>query len=488
MGCCSGGIVSNRSRGQGTCSQQNQLQKASGPGEPTTTSQLSDNAFGDGKISVDDFSEAPRLLEILSGEPARIANKRVALSSQCSSPHMQGCGSQVEPSLEDSVNCSFGAPRLSNGLADSHLSAGIRLAEKTLAECGVLDAEKVFLSLARSFMENGDLISLSGLRLSEAYQSVLQSAQSYEQGVGNLLESLEGWDLIKTFRVPYKDGGLEEVWPKVIGEKGDRCQIFSKLCGKRINVKVISEFPAIHPELGSHYLCGYIGMWHELDLWHSWHPIIFGNGPTPLQTMSKDHNLWEQCAKLTIPPLRLSQIIENRNFFDIEEGIFYQSQEVLLPERLKFLCCPDPPKGFHRGELYVLISQMVICQETSNAVVVGVSVDLDFDPPKWIVNLLCSWLVPTIAQNLFKTGIGVMSSPTYAERFKHDQQGLYRDLENIAEAGKRCERSRGFKYRPGLHASMDGFPPPSLVTTNRQNSLNAFERTVRSKHAVHCRN
>merc|ERR1712032_111922 len=117
---------------------------------------------------------------------------------------------------------------------------------------------------------------------------------------------------------------------------------------------------------------------------------------------------------------------------------------------------------------------MVICQETSHAVVVDVTLEPHAEPPQWIVNLLCRWLVPTIAENLFKTGFGVMSMPAYAERFKRDQQGLYRNLAKVAEAGKRCEGERGYKYRPGLHASMEGFPSPSLVTTDRQCSLNAL--------------
>lgn len=356
------------------------------------------------------------------------------------------------------------------------VAAAIAKAEEALKVEGFLAAEAALYEAATEFQSSGDDGALRKLRSSLLYKRILQKIQLFEREAGHALTSLEGWEAVTEFRVNYKAPGLDGVWQDVIGQDGDRCQIFSKIDGCVLNIKVLSEFPAKHPASGRPYLFSYIGMWDELDLWHTWHPIVVGNGPAEVNPRTRDELLHELCWKLTFPPLKEAEIAEVNSFFWKEEAIFFQVSQMLgdTDERTKM----KPPKGFHRKVDPGVVRNLVINQGTSNAVVVMISLELKITPPAWLVKLLVRWLVPTIAQNMFDIGLPAISKGQYVERFEKDTYGLYKTLLEVSDAGPQCEARRKHKYRPGLSSTMSGFPGIDLIH-NRKNSLVSFEKQLK---------
>merc|ERR1712118_207601 len=103
--------------------------------------------------------------------------------------------------------------------------------------------------------------------------------------------------------------------------------------------------------------------------------------------------------------------------------------------------------------------------------------ELKISPPHWLVKLIARWLVPTIAQNMFDTGLPAISKGAYVERFQKDSYGLYKNLQEVVDAGPQTETRKGRKYRPGLSSTMEGFPGVDLIH-KRKKSLASFDKEL----------
>lgn len=211
-------------------------------------------------------------------------------------------------------------------------------------------------------------------------------------------------------------------------------------------IQMASEMPTYHPIHKVPFSQPLIAMFSEIDLLHTWNPLISTKYPPKVLSASADYITWEE--KCDIPWLLSEQgIIEMHRFF-LPEGFYVQRTcWVMDPEDSRMKNMKRVP-GCRLKDEPDIHTMIVAFGAEKTVVVITQENQLKAAPPTWLTEKFIWWLMPLMARKMLAVGAGIFERKDYCEgkdygaRMRADKHGLYARIQETCKLGEK----RGTSY------------------------------------------
>lgn len=255
-----------------------------------------------------------------------------------------------------------------------------------------------------------------------------------------------GWTML-----PPVDPGVRTLFPDAPPDyaKDIDCSatMLWRLEGKLLTIKVLGEIPSVHPTLPKAFAIALTSMFSEVDL-NEFVPIHTAK-PQFLEEPRLDYLTWSEQSKIR---------------FVMSEVVIQEMVRVTTPEGMCVLVdqkISDPederckrvkvPSGYTLSLGDDQIYNVLILGDDRFGYISTVGLELPGAAPSWLLNMVLSWLFPSILNKMFTGAKTIFSHPEYVKRQEEDVTGYYARVMKAVEDGKRREQESGRKVRMRDH-------------------------------------
>lgn len=349
----------------------------------------------------------------------------------------------------------------------------------------LFDAERILMDAIDAIDVNNPvgrnerIAALDKLRASQSYQDVLSRLRHFEEVVKFSLQDedatgAEEWKLAASVPVDYKGLGIE-LSPEadVAIAKEDRTIgiYFRVVEGKtHVRLRLVVPLKPANIDQSISVLTVWNALIAEFPLWHTFHPIVAGNGPVELTPQSPYYNLIHVLLKVFW--LKPAQVQEVHTMFNFDSGVELLSLED-LPPGAPVKAQHPPPQGFVLTEDVIKTFNLIIPQRHTCFFNTTIVMDFKKPPPQWIMSWFLSWVMPEIVRRMFKTGVkSVLSRDApHMTAIQKDASGLYSVISRLVDnAAEREAQVSSAPYSPRN-------PPCAEVIAARARSLIKYEES-----------
>lgn len=288
--------------------------------------------------------------------------------------------------------------------------------------------------------------ALERLRTSEEYRKALGQIISYEQAVARVLDSSddgdESWTLAAEVPVEYKS--LEvELSPEcnaALPKESRVIRVYWRLTEGRLEIRIAAVLPTMPANTTDSTLVGWVAMNLETDLYHTWHPVVYGNGPAVVEKWSTHHSLCRVMLKILW--LKMVQLQEQYVFHNFESGAHVLLIEDLPLEHDMWQKHPAPDK-FQANPDPATMSVVLLPQELTSFVGVHLVSVMHTPPPSMILKLLVSWVFPEVVRRVLRAGARCLAgSGPHASLIQQDATGLYGEARRLVIRARELDAAR----------------------------------------------
>lgn len=193
-------------------------------------------------------------------------------------------------------------------------------------------------------------------------------------------------------------------------------------------------------------------MMSEIDLQHTWYPLINTTHPPNIHSQSADYVSYDERTDVRFMSYEQG-VLEAHRFF-LPQGIMVvRTQWVLDPDDDRLTSLPRL-KGYKDKAEYDLHSLVVVFGAGKSVCITTQENGPKSVPPAWIAEKFVWWILPYMARRMVSIGAGIFEHPDYGIRMKEDRHGLYARVQHMYELGKQREQTLLKTFSTGTAATM----------------------------------
>lgn len=386
------------------------------------------------------------------------------------------------------VSCEEADAQILDGITSS-LEDIVQTAIRSCQDRSMLqlfDAEKILMDaieaidLTNPSGRNERLVALDILRRSSSYRDVLARLQAYEDRICFALQSDdeigegEEWKEAASVPIDYKALGMElsPEADKAVSKEDRTIGIYIRTVQGKTHLRIRMLLPLKLVNIDQSI--SVVEIWNallaEFQLWHTYHPLVVGNGPVELTPKSPYYSMLQILFKVLI--FKIAAVNEVYTMFNFDSGAEMFVMEDLRPDSPVRAQYP-PPTGYRMGNDVIQSTTIMIPQQHTLFGTTVMVMEFEKPPPQWALSWFCSWCMPELVRRMFRSGVkSVSGDGPHRTAIREDATGLYAAVNRfVNNAVERDVLTRTAPYTPRN-------PPKAEVIASRARSLTKFDASA----------
>lgn len=325
-------------------------------------------------------------------------------------------------------------------------SASDALTREALASCrsylnigDVFSAEKALLGTATLLISRGQTrrAALNRLVRTKEFTSTKAMLQKLDRVATDVLAagSDAEWSLAAEVPIDYRALGLEvdeDTAAELHAGRHNIIKILYRLNGKQVEMRFDTALPTYMPG-GLPSLVGWVAMWAETQLWHTWNPTVLGLGPVELRPRGLFKNTWH-----TLSSIMFKRIVSLQESFAVcdhaavAHALVIEGKGAEDPQWRQH----PPPQGFGIADDVVTLRALASPGRRTTYLGMVITAESRVALPEMLLKFCLKRILPETARKMMAAiASACAGAGPHHECISRDEHGTYKECWRLVAGG-----------------------------------------------------